>query len=154
MAAFASITKQKAKLNDFATKGTFASAITTALASNGAGSPTYGGYFTMDAADEKVLIVIRNAAAASGSDNVNDNQTATIKAGNGIQGVSDLTVSDLDHGDYTFLCIESGRFKNVAENATLKALSSSTASDQVSAKGKVFITGSSTNISVGVFVLS
>lgn len=154
MSAFASITPQKAALNKFATKGTFASAVTTALVSNGAGTPTYGAYFTMGDRDEKYLIVIRNAASASGSDSVNDNQSATIKAGNGIQGLKDITVSDLDHGEYTYVCIESGRFKNVAENDTLKALSSDTAGSQVSAKGKVFITGTSTNIEVGVFILA
>ena len=147
MAKFAKITVQSLdEINKFATEAAF-SGITTALASNGASTAAYGAYFEMSERDDKYLILVQNVAE-SGAD-----KTVTIKAGNGIQGVNDLVKSDLGYGEYTWLQIESGRFKNVKENATLKALSSATAADQIPAKGKVFITGTDTNIKVAVFKL-
>lgn len=147
MSAFARITPQKASLNVFSTEAAF-SGISTALASNGASTATYGGYFAMNGKDEKYLIFLQNVAASG------DDKTVTIKAGNGLQGVNDIAKADLGYGEYTIICIDSGRFKNVAENETLKALSSATAADQVSAKGKVFITGTDGNIKVAVFVVA
>ena len=147
MAKFAKITVQSLdEINKFATEAAF-SAITTALASNGASTAAYGAYFEMTERDDKYLILVQNVAASG------DDKFVTIKAGNGIQGVNDLTKSDLGYGEYTWLQIESGRFKNVKENETLKALSSATAADQIGAKGKVFIVGSSADIKVAVFKL-
>ncbi len=147
MAKFAKITVQSLdEINKFATEAAF-SGITTALASNGASTAAYGAYFEMSERDDKYLILVQNTAASG------DDKFVTIKAGNGIQGVNDLTKSDLGYGEYSWLQIESGRFKNVTENATLKALSSATAADQIAAKGKVFIVGSSADIKVAVFKL-
>lgn len=103
----------------------------------------------MSERDEKYLILVQNVC------NTQDaaDKEVCIKAGNGIQGVNDVKKTDLGNGEYTWIQIESGRFKNVTENATLKALSSATAADQISAKGKVFITGSSADIKVAVFKL-
>jgi len=147
MAKFATITVQKLdEINKFKTEAAF-SGITTALASNGASTATYGAVFAMDSRDDKYLILAQNVAASG------DDKTVTIKAGNGIQGVADVAKTDLGYGEYTLIAIESGRFKNVTENATLKALSSATSADQISAKGKVFITGTSADIKVAVFKL-
>ena len=78
--------------------------------------------------DDKFLILVQNAATTA--------KTVTVKAGNGIQGVCDLTCS-VDASSYTFLAIDSGRFKNV------------TGKD----KGKVVLSGSDDNIKVAVFKL-
>ena len=147
MAKFATITVQKLdEINKFKTEAAF-SGITTALASNGASTATYGAVFAMDSRDDKYLILAQNVAVSG------DDKTVTIKAGNGIQGVADVAKADLGYGEYTLIAIESGRFKNVTENETLKALSSATSADQISAKGKVFITGTSADIKVAVFKL-
>lgn len=147
MAAFATITVQElTDYNKFKTEAAF-SGITTALASNGASTATYGACFEMDGRDDKYLILAQNAAASG------DDKTVTIKAGNGLQGVADVAKTDLGYGEYTLIVIDSGRFKNIAPNATLKALSSATTADQIEAKGKVFITGTDANIKVAVFKL-
>lgn len=75
--------------------------------------------------DHKTMILLVNDGTST--------LTATIKAGNGIQGVADLTVS-LAAGKFTFVCPESGRFKNMTGND----------------KGKVIITGTA---KVAVFEL-
>lgn len=149
MAKFSTITVQElTDVNKFKTEASF-SGITTALASNGASAATYGACFEMKERDDKYLVLVQNVCATSDA----ADKTVTIKAGNGIQGVADVAKTDLGNGEYTIIAIESGRFKNVKENETLKALSSATASDQISAKGKVFITGSSADIKVAVFRL-
>ena len=147
MAKFATITVQKlTDINKFTTEAAF-SGLTTAIASNGASTATYGACFEMKERDSKYLILVHNAAGSG------DDKTVTIKAGNGIQGVADVAKADLGYGEYALIAIESGRFKNVKANATLKALSSATSADQIEAKGKVFITGTDTNIKVAVFCL-
>lgn len=149
MAKFAKITVQSLdEVNQFAKEEAFSS-ITTALASNGNSTPTYGAYFEMSERDDRYFVLIQNTCSTSSA----ADKTVTIKAGNGIQGVNDLAKTDLGNGEYTWLQIESGRFKNVTENATLKVLSSATEEDQISAKGKVFITGSSADIKIAVFKL-
>lgn len=148
MAAFAKITpKSIDEINKFSTEAASATR-GTVLATNGATSATFGAYFEMKERDDKYLILVENTDADGETD-----KTVTIKAGNGIQGICDIAKADLGNGEYTFIQIESGRFKNVKENATLKALSSATSADQVSAKGKVFITGTSADIAVTVFKL-
>lgn len=147
MAKFSTVTVQKVDdVNKFTDVAAF-SGIATALASNGASTATYGAVFDMDGKDEKVLILAQNTAVSG------DDKTVTVKAGNGFQGVNDLAKADLGYGEYTLIVIDSARFKNVTENATLKALSSATAADQISAKGKVFITGTDANVKVAVFRL-
>jgi hypothetical protein len=146
MAAFAEITPIEIRdMNTFTEVGTSATR-GTVLATNGETSATFGAYFTMDGKDEQYLILIENKDA----DGVTD-LTVTIKAGNGIQGVADVAKTDLGNGEFTLIQIDSGRFKNVTENETLKELSSAVASTQVPAKGKVFITGTSAEIAVTVF---
>ena len=148
MAVFSKITVQEInEFNKFKTEAAF-SGISTALASNGASTATYGAYFEMKDAGDKYLIFVQNVAESG------DDKTVTIKAGNGIQGVNDIQKADLGFGEYTLICIDSGRFKNVSENDSLKKLSSSTSGTQVSAKGKVFITGTDANIKVAVFKLA
>ena len=55
--------------------------------------------------DHKTMILLVNDGSSA--------VTATVKAGNGLQGVSDLTVS-LAAGAYTVICPEAGRFKLVS----------------------------------------
>ena len=100
--------------------------LTTALTA--AVDASDGAEFVMDERDDKYLLLIQNAATAA--------KDVTIKAGNGIQGVNDLTHS-IAASSFTFVQIESGRFKNV------------TGAD----KGKVIITGASADIKVAVFRL-
>lgn len=78
--------------------------------------------------DEKLLILIENAGSAA--------KVATIKAGNGIQGVHDLEIS-VDAGKTVGIVIESMKFKNVSgENM-----------------GKVIILGASTDIKIAAVQL-
>ena len=146
MAAFAEITPIAiSDMNTF-TKEAASETRGTVLATNGETTATFGAYFTMDGKDEQYLVLVENGD----TDGVTD-LTVTVKAGNGIQGVADLAKTDLGNGEFTLLQIDSGRFKNVTENETLKALSSAVEETQVSAKGKVFITGTSAEIAVTVF---
>lgn len=55
--------------------------------------------------DDKMMIMLLNET--------NSTATVTVKAGNGIQGVCDLTV-ELAEGGMATLALESGRFKNVS----------------------------------------
>lgn len=86
MAKFATITVQSLdEINKFATEAAF-SGITTALATNGAVSATFGAVFDMSERDEKYLILVQNVC------NTQDaaDKEVCIKAGNGIQGVNDV----------------------------------------------------------------
>lgn len=78
--------------------------------------------------DEKMLVLIENAATSP--------KTVTVKAGNGIQGCCDIA-KEIAASSYTFLALDSGRFKNVSG----------------ADKGKVIITGASADIKVAVFKL-
>ena len=115
----------------------------TAAASNGAASAKFGVYFEMPERDDKYLLIVRNVDA----DVADPAHTAealdfTVKGGNDkVFGGNDLTFADLDPDDYTFVKIDSGRFKNVAENATLAALASVT-----SVKGCVVIEADSAKL--------
>lgn len=55
--------------------------------------------------DARILIILENSATAS--------KEATVKAGNSIQGVKDLTVS-LDAGQKKVITLESGKYMNVS----------------------------------------
>ena len=74
-------------------------------------------------ADQKMLILVKNNAAAA--------KTATFKAGTGLQGTEDMTVS-VAAGATECFTVESGKFSN---------------------KGKVVIVGESTDIQVGAIEL-
>lgn len=102
-------------------------AATTALCT--AVDTTDGAEFVMRERDDKYLLLIQNTGSAA--------RSVTIKHGNGIQGVVDLVLPSLAAGNYTFLSIDSGRFKNVSGED----------------KGKVIITGSAADIKVAVFRL-
>lgn len=106
-------------------RNTFATAFTTLVQAVDA---TSGAELTMAAGDDKYLILVQNAATSA--------KSVTIKKGNGLQGVADLTKS-LEESSYTALVIESGHFKNVSGDD----------------KGKVIITGGSADIKVAVFKL-
>lgn len=77
--------------------------------------------------DDKYLILIQNANASGA-------KSVTIKAGNGIQGVNDITTS-IAASSYTFIALDSGRFKNVVG----------------ADKGKVLFTGDSADIKIAAF---
>ena len=77
--------------------------------------------------DDKYLVLIQNA-------NASEAKNVTIKAGNGIQGVNDITTS-IAASSYTFIALDSGRFKNVVG----------------ADKGKVLFTGDSSDIKIAAF---
>lgn len=112
------------ELEDFNKFGTEFDATALATAVNAAD----GAEFVMSGADHKYLVYITNGASSA--------KAATVKAGNGLQGTADISVT-LGAGKSTFVALESGRFKNV------------TGAD----KGKVVITGDSADIKVAVFKL-
>ncbi len=107
--------------NKFATPDAF-SDITTAV------DATDGAEVEWAERDDKYLLLFYNSGTSA--------TNATIKAGNGIQGVNDTTIS-IPASKYTFISIDSGRFKNVSG----------------SDKGKVIIAGGSSDIEVAVFKL-
>lgn len=78
--------------------------------------------------DEKLIVLIKNNGAAA--------QTATLKMGNGIQGVADATTASIAAGGVMALQIESGKFKQVTGTY----------------KGKINIIGSTTDIQVAAIV--
>lgn len=119
--ARATITVQSLNERNKFADAALSSAMTTAI------DATDGAEIVWSERDDKYLVLIQNANA-SGAKNV------TIKAGNGIQGVNDITAS-IAASSYTFVTLESGCFKNV------------TGSD----KGKVVITGDSADIKLAVF---
>ena len=77
--------------------------------------------------DDKYLVLIQNA-------NASEAKNVTIKAGNGIQGVNDITTS-IAASSYTFIALDSGRLKNVVG----------------ADKGKVLFTGDSADIKIAAF---
>ena len=89
-----------------------------------------GAYFVMAKGGDKYVIGIKNAVADTG------NKTITIKAGNGLQGTNDISVT-LAKGAIAWVALDSGKFKNVyGEN-----------------KGKVILTGTDANLEVKVIEL-
>lgn len=113
--------KEATNRNVFAKDEAF-STITTAV------DAADGAEFVMDERDDKYLILVQNSASSA--------KEVTVKAGNGIQGVNDLTYS-VAASSFTFVQIDSGRFKNVSG----------------ADKGKVIIMGASADIKVAVFRL-
>ena len=86
-----------------------------------------GGEIKWDERDDKILLLVQNTNASAAV-------TVTVKAGNGIQGVADESIS-LPANQYTLIRLESGRFKNVSGDD----------------KGKVILTGS-TDVKVAAFM--
>ena len=111
------------KLNDRNVFADAFTALTTAV------DATDGAEFVMDRRDDKYVVLVKNASSSAA-------KTVTVKAGIGIQGVMDLTCS-VAKGSYTFVALDSGRFKNV------------TGAD----KGKVVLKGESAEIEVAVLCL-
>lgn len=72
---------------------------------------TDGALVTFDKDDQKILLLLKNNIT-------NATHTAVIKAGNGLQGVSDLEITltgtDTTAGNEKAVVIESGRFVNVS----------------------------------------
>lgn len=91
-------------------------------------STTDGAEVVFNKDDQKMLLMIKNNKDAA--------KTATIKKGNGLQGVKDLTFS-IPAGETHAVVVESGAYKNV------------TGTD----KGKVIIVGETTDIQVACVVL-
>ena len=89
---------------------------------------TDGLEFVMDESDEKYVVLIQN------TDTTND-ETVTIKKGNGIQGVADYTAT-IEKGTTVAISLDSGAYKNVSGTD----------------KGKVVITGTA-DVEVAVVVL-
>jgi hypothetical protein len=67
---------------------------------------TDGALVTFDKDDQKILLLLKNNVT-------NATHTAVIKAGNGLQGVTDLEVT-LDGGAEACVVVESGRFIDVS----------------------------------------
>jgi len=69
-----------------------------------------GALVTFDKDDQKILLLLKNNTTAT--------HTAVIKAGNGIQGVSDLEITltgtNTTAGNEKAIVIESGRYMNVS----------------------------------------
>ena len=87
-----------------------------------------GAEFKMAARDDKLLVVIQNGASAA--------KSVTIHHGDGIQGVCDLTAS-IAASSFTFVSLDSGRFKVMSGTD----------------KGKCLVSGDSADIKVAVFKL-
>ena len=70
-----------------------------------------GALVTFDKDDQKILLLLKNNVS-------NVTHTAVIKAGNGIQGVSDLEITltgtDTTAGNEVAVVIESGRYMDVS----------------------------------------
>jgi hypothetical protein len=56
--------------------------------------------------DHKILLVFQNSGAVD--------RTATIKKGNGLQGVADLVSGNIAASKFGAIAVESGKFKNVS----------------------------------------
>lgn len=89
-----------------------------------------GAYFVMAKGGDKYVIGIKNAVSTEA------NKTITIKAGNGLQGTNDISLT-LAKDEIAWVALDSGKFKNVyGEN-----------------KGKVILTGTDNNLQVKVIEL-
>ena len=87
-----------------------------------------GAEYAASGRDDKTLLLIQNAATSA--------KTVTVKAGNGIQGVNDLSVS-VPASSTTALVLDSGRYKNVSGDD----------------RGKIIVLGESADIKLAVIVL-
>lgn len=89
-----------------------------------------GAYFVMAKGGDKYVIGIKNAVSSEA------NKTITIKAGNGLQGTNDISLS-LAKDEIAWVVLDSGKFKNVYGVN----------------KGKVILTGTSNDLKVKVIEL-
>ena len=80
---------------------------------------TDGAEIKLDGHDERSVLLVHNSASSASN--------VTVKAGNGLQGVSDL-VHSIPASSIALIVLESGKFKNVSGDD----------------KGKVIITGAAT----------
>lgn len=78
----------------------------TAVPSAATVAKTDGALVTFDKDDQKILLLLKNNIT-------NVTHTAVIKAGNGLQGVSDLEVTLAGEAE-ACVVVESGRFVNVS----------------------------------------
>ena len=98
------------------------------MAAGGALDVADGAEIDYSGRDDKMLIMLLNETSSP--------VTVTVKAGNGIQGVCDLTV-ELASNAMATLALESGRFKNVSGPD----------------KGKVILAASAAGVGVMAFKL-
>lgn len=98
------------RYSEFKDAGAYANLLTAIDATDGAA-------ITLDGHDERCVLLVQN----SGSSATN----VTVRAGNGLQGVSDLVYS-VPQSNLALIVLESGKFKNVSGDN----------------KGKVIINGS------------
>ena len=117
--AITSITNKKLKLNTVEAMPTAAAVDAT----DGA-SVDYS-----NKSDGRILLILENAHGSA-------SKTATIKKGNGLQGVADLEI-EIASGAKKCIVVESGKFVNVSGTNA----------------GKVIITGSSADIKVSAIEL-
>ena len=89
-----------------------------------------GAYFVMAKGGDKYVIGIKNAVSTEA------NKTITIKAGNGLQGTNDISLT-LAKDKIAWVVLDSGKFKNVYGVN----------------KGKVILTGTDANLQVKVIEL-
>ncbi len=117
-----------------------ASEVFTACATNDKATASFGAYFEMTERDDKYLVIVQNAHASAA-------KKVTLKAGNDkiFGSGNDLVLSELAAGDVNFIKIDSGRFKNVTNNATLSDLA-----NIETTKDCVVIVGESADIKVAV----
>lgn len=146
--AFSSITVKDIKeVNKGMTAEAYTS-LTTALATNGETSATYGGYFVMDERDDKYLLLFHNSDT--------DPHTVTIQAGDALQGVNSCALT-IAASKYTALSIESGRFKRVSANEgyadLAKTIPHGISTAGFTEKGKVFFTSDSASVKAAIFKL-
>lgn len=104
---------------------TFEEALTFTQAS----SATDGYVVPFTDTDTKTLFLFQNTATTS--------QTVTIKKGNGIQGVADLTSGEIAASGVAAITVDSGRFKHVSGDL----------------KGKIQIIPSDVKVKMAVIVL-
>jgi hypothetical protein len=100
----------------------------SAMPSTVAVDATDGAAIAYDKADQKILIILENAA---GTEN-----TGSVLAGNGIQGARDLDFT-LAAGGVSCMVVESGKYVNASGTN----------------KGKLLIEGADANIKVACVVL-
>lgn len=116
-------------VNELTEYNTFSAAETYANLTAAVDSTSLTAEVALKARDEKCLLLITNAHVSAA-------KKVTIKAGNGIQGVTDIE-KEIAAGKYVIISLESGAFKNVTGDN----------------KGKVIIVGASADIEVAAFRL-
>lgn len=90
---------------------------------------TDGALVDFGAADQKILLILQNGSAS-------ESKTATIKAGNGIQGVKDFSIT-LAASETKLVNLESGKFMNMTGVN----------------KGKILVKGTDANVKAACVVL-